>query len=266
MRVDLYDTAYENYGVDVYAQIRTETYGEDLGQTSWVTTRESNEIPRLLELAETSRIIEVGCGSGRYALRVAAQTGSRILGLDVNPYGIQTANALASTQGLESLVKFQECDASKPLAFDDGAFDAVFSNDVLCHLPGRPAVLSELARVLRPGGKLLFSDALIVGGFITNEELATRSSIGFYVFSSPGANEHLIETAGFELLQTMDTTESVALLARRWCDARDRRSDELSAREGQANYEGLQRFLSFTHILASERRLLRMVYLARKRE
>jgi hypothetical protein len=44
-RVDLYDGAYANYGSEVYREIRLETYDEDLGQTSWVTTGESREIP-----------------------------------------------------------------------------------------------------------------------------------------------------------------------------------------------------------------------------
>ena len=66
-KVDLYDSAYGNYEQDVYRQVRTETYGEDLGQTSWVTTEESNSIPKLLELTAECRVLEIGCGSGRYA-------------------------------------------------------------------------------------------------------------------------------------------------------------------------------------------------------
>ena len=48
--VDLYDSAYANYGSDIYREVRVETYGEDCGQTSWVTTEESTEIPSLLDL------------------------------------------------------------------------------------------------------------------------------------------------------------------------------------------------------------------------
>jgi hypothetical protein len=40
-KVDLYDSAYGNYVLDTYRQVRIETYGEDLGQTSWVTPEES---------------------------------------------------------------------------------------------------------------------------------------------------------------------------------------------------------------------------------
>ena len=47
---DLYNNAYGNYASDPYRQVRIETYGQDFGQTSWVTTEESLEIPRLLDL------------------------------------------------------------------------------------------------------------------------------------------------------------------------------------------------------------------------
>lgn len=69
-RVNLYDNAYANYGSEVYREVRNETYGEDFGQTSWVTNEESKEIPRLLDLKPDSFVLEVGCGSGRYALHL----------------------------------------------------------------------------------------------------------------------------------------------------------------------------------------------------
>jgi hypothetical protein len=120
-------------------------------------------------------------------------------------------------------------------------------------------------RVLKPGGKMLFSDALVVDGMISHEEIATRSSIGFYVYSPPGENERLIERAGFSQIRATDTTASAARIAQRWHDAREKRKAELVAAEGQANLEGLQRFLSCVRILTSERRLLRYLYVASKR-
>ena len=58
-------------------------------------------------------------------------------------------------------------------------------------------MLGEMFRVLKAGGRMLFSDALVVGGMVSHEEIATRSSIGFYVYSPPGENERLIARAGF---------------------------------------------------------------------
>ena len=108
---------------------------------------------------------------------------------------------------------FQQCDVSQPLPFADASFDAVYSNDVFCHIPGRLALLRELWRVLKPGGRMLFSDALVVGGTLSNEEIATRSLIGYYLFVPPGENEKLIEAAGFRVLDVTDTTEKAAEVA-----------------------------------------------------
>src|SRR5215470_4170598 len=58
--VDLYNNAYSNAGSEIYAQIRVETYGHDLGQTSWVTAEESHEIPKMLHLRPDSSVLELG--------------------------------------------------------------------------------------------------------------------------------------------------------------------------------------------------------------
>ncbi len=263
-KVDLYDSAYGNYESATYRQVRIETYGEDFGQTSWVTTEESNAIPQLLGLTPDSFVLEVGCGSGGYALHLAEIAGCRLIGLDINERGVRTANQLALARGLASQVRFEQCDASKRLPFDGNTFDAVFSNDVLCHVPGRPGVLVEIFRVLKPGGQILFSDALVIGGMVSNEEIATRSSIGYYVYSPPGENERLMERAEFRHIRIKDTTENAARIAKQWHHARAKRKEELVAAEGNTNFEGLQRFLSCVHTLTSEKRLLRYLYVASK--
>jgi SAM-dependent methyltransferase len=264
-RVELYDGAYENYDSDIYRQVRIDTYGVDFGQTSWVTTEESEEIPRSLKLTRDSSVLEIGCGSGMYALHIAQEFGCHVTGLDINALGIRNANQLAFNGGMVQQVRFDVCDVSKPLAFADETFDAVFSNDVVCHIQGRPTLLAEMYRVLKPGvGRMLFSDALVIGAVISHNEIATRSSIGFYLFSPPGENERLILGAGFSDLEVVDTTENAARIAARWHQARQNYKDRLVAAEGISEWEGLQRFLACVHSLTEERRLLRLLYQARK--
>ena len=262
--VDLYNSSYGHYALTAYGEIRRETYGEDYGQTSWVTTAESNEIPKLLKLCDKSSVLEIGCGSGGYAVYLANSAGCRILGLDINAEGIRNANVLAEHAKLGARASFQQFDVSHSLPDKDDTFDAVYSNDVLCHVEHRAKLLENVFRVLKPGGRFLFSDALVIGGLVSHEEIATRSSIGMYFFSPPGENERLINRVGFKLLEARDTTDSAAMLSKRWHDAREKKKSALVATETETNFIGLQRFLTCVHSLTSERRLLRFLYVMEK--
>jgi SAM-dependent methyltransferase len=145
-QVDLYNNAYARVEHDLYRQVRTETYGQDLGQTSWVTSDESDRIPELLNLSRDSNVLEIGSGSGLYALHLARRIGCRITGLELNPSAIASSRSIASVDGHSPLADFQQCDASQPLHFAPGAFHAAFANDVVCHIPGRARLLEEMFR------------------------------------------------------------------------------------------------------------------------
>lgn len=258
--LNLYDTSYENYAARLYQEVRRETYGEDVGQTGWMTTAELRRFFGLLELGAGSRVLEIGCGAGGCAAFMVENAGCHVTGLDLNESGIRNARELARARGLESRARFEVIDASQGLPFAESAFDAVFSNDAMCHISGRLAVLKEWHRVLRPGGRMLFTDAMIVSGLLTNLEIATRSSIGYYLFLPPGENERLIAQAGFQLLGADDLTESAAVIAARWHRARAQRRAELSKIEGESTFEGLQKFLSTVETVSGERRLSRFAY------
>jgi SAM-dependent methyltransferase len=263
-KVDLYNTSYGNSEVDVYAEVRRETYGIDLGQTSWVSEGELAEIPRVLQISAASNVLEIGCGAGGCALHFGATVGCRVTGIDVNAHGIRAAENSAHAQQLAARVHFIQHDAGALLPFPGDTFDAAYSNDAFCHIPNRLHLLRESRRVLKPGGLLLFSDALVVNGPLTNEEIAARSSIGYYLFVPRGENETLIQEAGLTCLQSKDTSEQAAAVSQRWREARARRTAALRKIEGEANFDGLQRFLGCVHTLTAEKRLARFVYVAGK--
>ncbi len=262
--VNLYDNVYGDFGSSAEAAVRRETYGEDLGQSSWLTAREWLEFADLLGVGAGSEVLEVGSGSGGPAAYLAAARDCRVTGVDINEHGVRNAIALAQARGVTERVRFETVDASGPLPFAEGSFDAVVSNDAMCHIRNRSAVLRDWHRVLRPGGRALFTDAMVLTGLVSHEEIAIRSSIGFYLFLPPGANEAILVEAGFTLRGVVDVTASAAEVAARWRAARDRHRKALLAREGEANFMGLQRFLRCVHTLSAERRLSRYAYLAEK--
>jgi cyclopropane fatty-acyl-phospholipid synthase-like methyltransferase len=263
-KVDLYNNSYGNPAVDVYREVRLETYGEDFGQTSWMTADELDEIPVRLGLDPSSSVLEIGSGAGGCAVNLAATVGCHVTGLDMNAGGVRNANELARARGLESRARFQECDVSRGIPFDVNDFDAIYSNDAICHIPNRLAFLLDVRRVMKPGGRLLYSDAVVITGEVSKEELATRSSIGHYEFVQAGENERVMAASGFKLLRADDTTENAATISKLWHDARAKRKAALTSIEGEINFAGLQKFLLCVNTLSGERRLSRFLYLAQK--
>ncbi|HTL45419.1 MAG TPA: methyltransferase domain-containing protein [Vicinamibacterales bacterium] len=246
------------------AAVRRATYGEDIGQSSWMTAEEWLRSADRLGIGPASRVLEVGSGSGGPAVYLALMRGCRVTGVDINPRGIHNAERLAAARHVADRVAFQPVDAGTPLPFEESAFDAIVSNDAMCHIPNRLDVLRDWHRLLRPGGRISFTDAMVVTGLISHEDLATRSSIGRYVFLPPKENERLLAEAGFLVLDAEDLTPAAASIAARWHAARAEHHAALVEREGADNFEGLQRFLACVQRLSEERRLSRYCYLAEK--
>jgi cyclopropane fatty-acyl-phospholipid synthase-like methyltransferase len=263
-KVGFYRSTYGNFGEEVLAAVRADTYGRDIGQNSWLTAQEQERFGRDLALAPGMRLLEVACGSGGPALYLAESFGVYVTGIDISEAGVAAAEAAASERGLSETATFQTVDATGPLPFADESFDAVQCIDAINHLRDRPAVLAEWRRVLRPGGLLLYTDPIVVTGILTSEEIATRSSIGFFLFVPEGENQRLLGAAGFELLRHEDATGNEVETSSRWIAAREKRRDDLIAIEGAETYEGTQAFLRTVHALSASRRLSRHLFVARK--
>ena len=118
-----------------------ETYGRDAafvpelggGALEWLAAQPSE------------RILDLGCGDGQLTERVAA-AGALVTGIDASPQMVAAARA----RGIDA----QE-GAAESLPFAGASFDAVFSNAVLHWVRGQDAMMAEVRRVLRPGGRFV---------------------------------------------------------------------------------------------------------------
>jgi SAM-dependent methyltransferase len=261
LTVDLYSASYGGFARDVYAEVRRDAWGEEIGQNSWLTRAELERFTGDLQLDGSSRVLEIGCGSGGPALHLARSTGCKIVGVDLHADGVANATRMA---GLDARASFVRADASEALPFASASFGALLCVDTVNHLRDRARVFEEWARVLVPGGRLLFTDPITVTGPLSSEEIAIRASIGYFVFVPPGEDEQLLRDAGLRPLAVEDATENMAAVAERWLLARAKRAGALREIEGEQTFDGQQRFLEVTARLASERRLSRFAYLAEK--
>lgn len=97
-------------------------------------------------------------------------------------------------------------------------------------------MFTEWARLLRHGGRLLFTDPIVVTGILSSEEIAIRASIGYFLFVPDGEDDRILEQAGFEVIEKSDRTENMASTAQRWHNARAQREEDLRSAEGKAKY------------------------------
>ncbi len=110
-----------------------------------------------LGLSPSDRVLDVASGRGTSALHLAARFGCEVLGIDYGDANVAAARAEAARRGMGDRVGFQHGDAES-LPFEDGAFDALVCECAFCTFPDKPRAARELARVLRPGGRIGLTD------------------------------------------------------------------------------------------------------------
>jgi SAM-dependent methyltransferase len=247
MDSEFYDRTYGSFADRLNATIRSEAFGEEIGQNSWLTADEYRGF------------------LGWLGIDGSRETGCRVTGFDLHDAGIAAANASAQADGLADRAQFVHVDARESLPFQDGSFDAVLCIDSINHMYDRSRVLGEWHRVLRSGGRVLFTDPITVTGMIRREEMVARSQgMGEFVFTAPGVDETLLSATGFEDIHVQDVTPNMADLASAWRGARAGHAAELDEVEGSEANADFQHFLEVVERLAAERRLSRLAYLAHK--
>ena len=111
------------------------------------------------------KVLDIGCGPGTLALLAKERVGpdGEVYGIDPSPEMIELAQQKAAAASSD--VRFQT-GVAEDLPFPDGTYDAVLSSLMLHHLPDdlKPRALKEVARVLRPGGRLFAVDMSGKGG------------------------------------------------------------------------------------------------------
>jgi hypothetical protein len=141
------------YGSDAVALLLGESYHPGgLGLTRRLADR--------LRLRGGDRVLDVASGRGTTALLLAAEYQADVTGVDLSLTNIALGNDAARSTGLADQARFQLGDAER-LPVEDADFDAVVCECAFCTFPDKPTAADELARVLRPGGRLGITDVTV---------------------------------------------------------------------------------------------------------
>src|SRR5262249_1871031 len=154
-----YGSLYREFDSPLMQQVRREAYGEDIGQHSWVSAEEMRcDIPRL-RLVATSRLLDLGwgpCGPLTFLLAPGGCFGACVA---VSPSALTWGRSRAKALGITHLLSLKEADVNEPLPFEPHSFDAAMALDLVLHVHDRRGLFREVARLLRVGGRFLFTDA-----------------------------------------------------------------------------------------------------------
>ena len=175
----------------------------------------TRELLEMCGLEETSRVLDVGCGSGNTACRIVDEYGSRVLGIDVSNVMIAKAKDRARRQGLAERLEFREADVLD-LPFDDEWFDVVILESVLTPMPGsKHRAMMEIVRVLRSGGRIGANEGTIKPESPPELLALLDAHPAVYGHFTPETLRALFEESGLEAIEIREAmaAESQSLLS-----------------------------------------------------
>lgn len=166
----------------------------------------------LTGLRAGQRVLDVASGPGTTALLLAAEFGVTVDGVDLADASVQRATTAAAAAGLGDRVAFHVGDAER-LPFDDATFDAVICECAFCTFPDKATAAAELARVLKPGGRLGLSDVTVAPGGLPAELAGIAGWVACLADARPLQDyAALFAAAGLETLTTEPHDQALAAM------------------------------------------------------
>ena len=143
-----------------FSEVGMMNWGYWTDDTEDVTTSQVNLIHRMVKGRDLQgkRLLDIGCGVGGTAILLDEFYGTgEILGINISASEVELAKKLSIQKDCSNRVTFQQGNASR-LTCESNSFDYVIAVECAFHFENKREFISEVARVLKPGGELIFSD------------------------------------------------------------------------------------------------------------
>jgi ubiquinone/menaquinone biosynthesis C-methylase UbiE len=172
----------------------------------------NRKLADLAEITDKDRVLDAGSGVGGSSLWLAANRGCHVTGISIVPWQIEQANRLAKRRRLDNLIDFQVADFADT-SLKEQTFTVFWGLESIVHAEDKQAVIYEAFRLLKPGGRLVISEYLIIKDKLSSEEqgMLDRWLDGWAMPSlmTEGQYEVMATKAGFSNFEAVDWTEHV---------------------------------------------------------
>ncbi|KAL4793722.1 S-adenosyl-L-methionine-dependent methyltransferase [Aspergillus venezuelensis] len=177
---------------------------------------------RLAITGSDMRVLDIGCGTGKPAVQISADYNVHVTGITISKEQVKIARERVQNTTPPAKVDIHLANAMD-LPFDDSSFDGAWAIESLCHMHDRRKALAHIARVLRPGSRLVIADMLLdVEAGSPEAEIVGRICRIFQVSGGMLTAEdyrELLQEAGFDVLDLANirknTTQSAGIMAQR---------------------------------------------------
>jgi SAM-dependent methyltransferase len=177
---------------------------------------EANDaLARAAALSPGMLVADFCAGLGGPARYFAHRYGVDVTGIDLTPDRVAGGNDLTRLVGLAGRVRIVEGNVmAVPLA--DGSFDRVVSQEALLHVPDRAQAIREAWRILKPGGRLAFTDLIAHAPLAPEDAELLWDGMAILAPESPESYREKVTGAGFRIVSVFDRTDELgAILAER---------------------------------------------------
>lgn len=191
---DLTEDVLQNYDQDHYGGVAA-----------------NDALASLAGIDETCDLLDVCCGLGGPSRYLAHNYGCRVTGIDLTESRVAGARRLTEMAGLDDRTVFETADALD-MPFDDATFDVVIGQEGFCHIPAKDRLMAQCARVLKPGGRIAFTD--IVTTDRTSDETRARlqRQMTFQELGSPESYRDALRCNRCEVLEVQDLSDEWRVL------------------------------------------------------
>jgi cyclopropane fatty-acyl-phospholipid synthase-like methyltransferase len=228
---------YRQAQAPVILDLERAVCGCDYGGTSWTTRDEAERMSSLMELAEGSRLLEIGAGSGWPALYLAGLSNCHATLADLPHEALRIAADRVAGESLHGEIFMTVADGAC-LPFKRGYFDAISHSDVLCCLAPKRETLDECRRVIRDDGKMAFTVISVSPG-LSCAHHARAVDCGPPFVEAECDYTQLLESTGWNVIDRIDVTTAYGRTGALYIREVEARADEMRDLLGEAEFDEL---------------------------
>ena len=166
----------------------------------------TDALASLANVTAASHVLDIGSGMGGPARYLARQYGCRVSGLDLTESRVLGARRLTDLAGLSERIDFNRGNALD-MPFEAASFDAVVSQETFLHVPDKATLLSECARVLKPAGRIAFTDILVTDKMDEATRTRLEDKMATNDLVSADAYRELLAGSGFDKIEVRDLSD-----------------------------------------------------------